>query len=114
VIESSFPTDYFFTTRDEMQQMIVRGEFIETAEFSSNLYGTSKRAIQVHVRACVCVEGTRTHAVILSQLCACRSSKLEWRSTSSMFSFLSLSLSLSLSLFSTSPPFYLAGRLTAC
>jgi guanylate kinase len=30
-----------------MAQLIQEGAFIETAEFSGNLYGTSKKAIQV-------------------------------------------------------------------
>lgn len=37
--------EYYFSTRDEMLAMIANGEFIETAEFSGNLYGTSKMAI---------------------------------------------------------------------
>ncbi|XP_026320048.1 guanylate kinase isoform X2 [Hyposmocoma kahamanoa] len=36
---------YHFTTRDEMIKAIDRGEFLETATFSGNLYGTSKRAV---------------------------------------------------------------------
>jgi len=38
--------EYYFTTREEMEKMIAAGEFIETAEFSGNLYGTSKQAIR--------------------------------------------------------------------
>lgn len=32
--------DYHFTTKDEMRAAIAREEFIETAEFSGNIYGT--------------------------------------------------------------------------
>lgn len=37
--------DYHFVTREEMQQGIDQGQFIESAEFSGNLYGTSKSAV---------------------------------------------------------------------
>ncbi|KAK4297814.1 hypothetical protein Pmani_028179 [Petrolisthes manimaculis] len=37
---------YFFVTRQEMQEAISSGEFIEHAEYSGNLYGTSKKAVQ--------------------------------------------------------------------
>ncbi len=47
--------------------MIVRGEFIETAEFSSNLYGTSKRAIQV----CVCVFEWVNRLSVCVSVCVC-------------------------------------------
>jgi guanylate kinase len=38
--------DYYFVTRDEMQKAIKNNEFVEHAEFSGNLYGTSKKSIQ--------------------------------------------------------------------
>ncbi|KAJ4921216.1 hypothetical protein JOQ06_019474 [Pogonophryne albipinna] len=38
--------DYHYTTREVMQEGIDNGDFIENAEFSGNLYGTSKEAIQ--------------------------------------------------------------------
>lgn len=38
--------EYYFTSRDAMQQSIDRGEFIESAVYNQNLYGTSKRAVQ--------------------------------------------------------------------
>eukprot|EP01101_Sappina_pedata_P008754 TRINITY_DN4920_c1_g1_i1.p1 TRINITY_DN4920_c1_g1~~TRINITY_DN4920_c1_g1_i1.p1 ORF type:complete len:210 (+),score=91.01 TRINITY_DN4920_c1_g1_i1:44-631(+) len=37
---------YHFTTREQMEKEIVEGLFIESSEFSGNLYGTSKRALQ--------------------------------------------------------------------
>jgi len=37
--------DYHFVTRDEMQTAIQNGDFIEYAEFSGNMYGTSKRSV---------------------------------------------------------------------
>ncbi|XP_033104796.1 guanylate kinase-like isoform X2 [Anneissia japonica] len=39
--------DYHFTTREDMLSAIGRGEFIEHAEFSGNLYGTSKAAVNL-------------------------------------------------------------------
>uniref|UniRef100_A0A3Q4MMH4 Guanylate kinase n=1 Tax=Neolamprologus brichardi TaxID=32507 RepID=A0A3Q4MMH4_NEOBR len=38
--------DYHYVTRDVMQSGIDNGDFIESAEFSGNLYGTSKAAVQ--------------------------------------------------------------------
>ncbi|XP_063317074.1 guanylate kinase [Pelmatolapia mariae] len=38
--------DYHYVTRDVMQAGIHNGDFIESAEFSGNLYGTSKAAVQ--------------------------------------------------------------------
>ncbi|XP_063747701.1 guanylate kinase 1b [Eleginops maclovinus] len=38
--------DYHYTTREAMQEGIDNGDFIENAEFSGNMYGTSKAAIQ--------------------------------------------------------------------
>ncbi|XP_065194673.1 guanylate kinase-like [Sycon ciliatum] len=37
--------DYHFTSRESMEAGISRGEFIETAEFSGNLYGTSIQSV---------------------------------------------------------------------
>ncbi|XP_031210110.1 guanylate kinase isoform X2 [Mastomys coucha] len=48
--------DYYFVTRELMQRDIAAGDFIEHAEFSGNLYGTSKeavRAVQAMNRICV-------------------------------------------------------------
>jgi guanylate kinase len=39
--------EYHFSTREDMIQMVANGEFIETAEFSGNMYGTSKMAVMV-------------------------------------------------------------------
>jgi guanylate kinase len=38
--------EYHFVTREEMQKAIENDEFLEHAEFSGNMYGTSKRAVQ--------------------------------------------------------------------
>ncbi|XP_013135184.1 PREDICTED: guanylate kinase [Papilio polytes] len=40
---------YHFTNKDDMLAAIEKGEFIETATFSGNMYGTSKQAVE-HVR----------------------------------------------------------------
>jgi len=37
--------EYHFVTRDEMQKAIKSNEFIEHAEFSGNMYGTSKSSV---------------------------------------------------------------------
>ncbi|XP_053428582.1 guanylate kinase isoform X2 [Nycticebus coucang] len=47
---------YYFVTREVMQRDIAAGDFIEHAEFSGNLYGTSKvavQAVQAMNRICV-------------------------------------------------------------
>lgn len=37
---------YHFVTKDDITVQIANGEFIESAEFSGNIYGTSKKAVQ--------------------------------------------------------------------
>ncbi|XP_041475507.1 guanylate kinase-like isoform X2 [Lytechinus variegatus] len=37
---------YHYTTREKMELAISNGEFLEHAQFSGNMYGTSKRAVQ--------------------------------------------------------------------
>ena len=48
--------EYHFVSRDEMLEAIQRDEFLEHAEFSGNLYGTSKKAVETVLasgRVCV-------------------------------------------------------------
>ncbi|XP_017281504.1 guanylate kinase isoform X1 [Kryptolebias marmoratus] len=48
--------DYHFVTREVMQGGINNGEFIEYAEFSGNMYGTSKVAVQaVQAKNLICI-----------------------------------------------------------
>uniref|UniRef100_A0A3B3D733 Guanylate kinase n=1 Tax=Oryzias melastigma TaxID=30732 RepID=A0A3B3D733_ORYME len=48
--------DYHFVSREEMQAGINNGDFIENAEFSGNLYGTSKAAVQaVQAKNLICI-----------------------------------------------------------
>ncbi|KAJ3599335.1 hypothetical protein NHX12_033298 [Muraenolepis orangiensis] len=48
--------DYHYTTREAMQKGIDNGEFIENAEFSGNMYGTSKSAIEdVRAKNLICI-----------------------------------------------------------
>ncbi|XP_058796706.1 guanylate kinase isoform X2 [Phymastichus coffea] len=55
---------YYFTTKEEMQKQIELGEFIETATFSDNMYGTSKQAIEDVQRAGkICVLDIETEGV---------------------------------------------------
>lgn len=39
-------THYHFTNKEKMEEQIKNGEFIESATFSGNLYGTSKQAVE--------------------------------------------------------------------
>ncbi|KAL0279186.1 UNVERIFIED_CONTAM: hypothetical protein PYX00_000796 [Menopon gallinae] len=41
---------YHFTTPEEMQRGILNGEFLETAIYSNNMYGTSKQAVNDVIR----------------------------------------------------------------
>ncbi|XP_061832165.1 guanylate kinase 1b isoform X3 [Nerophis lumbriciformis] len=48
--------DYHFSTREAVQEGIDQGHFIENAEFSGNLYGTSKTAIEdVRAKNLICI-----------------------------------------------------------
>ncbi|KAK7145815.1 hypothetical protein R3I93_013523 [Phoxinus phoxinus] len=48
--------DYHFVTRENMQEGIDKGEFIENAEFSGNMYGTSKSSIEdVQAQNLICI-----------------------------------------------------------
>uniref|UniRef100_A0A8C8RMY7 Guanylate kinase n=1 Tax=Pelusios castaneus TaxID=367368 RepID=A0A8C8RMY7_9SAUR len=48
--------EYHFVTREHMQKEIDAGEFIEHAEFSGNMYGTSKAAVQaVQAQNQICI-----------------------------------------------------------
>lgn len=38
--------DYYFTTREKFEALIKEGGFIEHAQFGSNLYGTSFKAVE--------------------------------------------------------------------
>ncbi|XP_034559033.1 guanylate kinase isoform X1 [Notolabrus celidotus] len=48
--------DYHYVTRELMQKGIDDGDFIENAEFSGNMYGTSKAAVQdVQAKNLICI-----------------------------------------------------------
>lgn len=49
-------SDYHYVTREVMQRGIDNGDFIENAEFSGNMYGTSKAAVQdVQAKNLICI-----------------------------------------------------------
>ncbi|XP_039998770.1 guanylate kinase isoform X2 [Xiphias gladius] len=49
-------SDYHYVTREVMQAAIDNGDFIESAEFSGNMYGTSKAAVQdVQAKNLICI-----------------------------------------------------------
>ncbi|XP_030218681.1 guanylate kinase isoform X2 [Gadus morhua] len=48
--------DYHYVTKDAMQTAVDNGEFIESAVFSGNMYGTSKAAVQaVRAKNLICI-----------------------------------------------------------
>ncbi|KAL4646467.1 guanylate kinase-like isoform X1 [Arapaima gigas] len=48
--------DYHYVSREAMEAGIASGDFIENAEFSGNMYGTSKAAVQeVQAKNLICV-----------------------------------------------------------
>ncbi|KAM5158424.1 guanylate kinase isoform 2-T2 [Mantella aurantiaca] len=48
--------DYHFVSREEMQKGVDNGEFIESAIFSGNMYGTSKAAVHaVQAKNQICI-----------------------------------------------------------
>ncbi|XP_063742169.1 guanylate kinase isoform X2 [Eleginops maclovinus] len=52
----SLVSDYHYVTREVMQKAIDNGEFIESAVFSGNMYGTSKAAVQaVQAKNLICI-----------------------------------------------------------
>ncbi|XP_071552826.1 guanylate kinase isoform X2 [Panulirus ornatus] len=56
---------YYFVTREEMEEAISKGEFIEHAEYSANLYGTSKKAVDdVLSSGRICILDIDTQGVI--------------------------------------------------
>lgn len=47
---------YFYVSREELERRVLNNEFLETAEFSGNMYGTSIAAVeqvQAHGKVCV-------------------------------------------------------------
>lgn len=47
---------YFYVSREELERRVLANEFLETAEFSGNMYGTSIAAVeqvQAHGKVCV-------------------------------------------------------------
>ncbi|KAL6459336.1 hypothetical protein MHYP_G00328080 [Metynnis hypsauchen] len=56
VLSSVSSEDYHFVTREKMHEAIDNGEFIENAEFSGNMYGTSKSSIEdVQAQNLICI-----------------------------------------------------------
>ncbi len=49
VREPLLVVDYNFVTRLAMETMIAEGQFLESAEFGGNFYGTSKQAVEVAI-----------------------------------------------------------------
>ncbi|XP_056451918.1 guanylate kinase isoform X3 [Gadus chalcogrammus] len=48
--------DYHYVTKDAMQTAVADGEFIESAVFSGNMYGTSKASVQaVRAKNLICI-----------------------------------------------------------
>ena len=43
--------NYFFLTKDEFKVLIEKGEFLEWAEFSGNMYGTQKAYVEEKLKS---------------------------------------------------------------
>lgn len=57
--------NYYYVTREEFLSCKEKGEFIETAEFSGNMYGTSKMAIQcIQQKSQICILDIEMQGVI--------------------------------------------------
>ncbi|XP_064203066.1 guanylate kinase isoform X2 [Anguilla rostrata] len=55
-VSSEGVEDYHYVTREKMTEGIANGEFIENAEFSGNMYGTSKASVQdVQAKNLICI-----------------------------------------------------------
>lgn len=54
--------DYHFVTREEFQRMKDNDEFIETVCFNGNLYGTSRKEVQIDKCMAVEFNGAKTYA----------------------------------------------------
>ncbi|KAJ8408219.1 hypothetical protein AAFF_G00264470 [Aldrovandia affinis] len=55
-VSSVSSEDYHYVTRETMQEGIAKGDFIENAEFSGNMYGTSKASVQdVQAKNLICI-----------------------------------------------------------
>ena len=42
---------YYFITRQEFQELVTKGEFLEWAEFAGNFYGTPRAAVLNHIQS---------------------------------------------------------------
>jgi len=68
--------DYFFTERNEFLRMVDSGEFLEWAEFNSQLYGTTRAFVEEqieaghHVILDIDVQGTRQVKAIIKDATA--------------------------------------------
>lgn len=57
--------DYYYVTRDNFLLLKEKGDFIETAEFSGNMYGTSKMAVQsIQGKGQICILDIEMQGVI--------------------------------------------------
>jgi len=57
--------NYYYVTRESFLALKEKGEFIETAEFSGNMYGTSKMAIQsIQEKGQICILDIEMQGVI--------------------------------------------------
>ncbi|XP_051153993.1 guanylate kinase isoform X2 [Leptopilina boulardi] len=56
--------EYYFITKEEMQRQIDQGDFLETAKYGGNIYGTSKQAVEnVQLDGKICVLDIDTQGV---------------------------------------------------
>ncbi len=55
-MEHTFQVHYHYVKRSELESAVACGDFIESAEFSGNMYGTSVKAVEdVTSKGKICV-----------------------------------------------------------
>lgn len=63
--------EYHFVTKDEFQDLVSKDGFIEHAQFGSNFYGTSKKAVEdIGDKGRICILDIEMEVGFLPRLCS--------------------------------------------
>lgn len=63
--------DYHFLTREQFEEGIKNGEFLETAEYNGNMYGTRKKDVGEDMVSCVEPNGAHSYRKALGDSMFC-------------------------------------------